>query len=89
MLDARDVQYRNAGWAARQVEEAFGDDLIHTLQVWLNLSKGLKHTQTTYQNVYVEDAPVVNFEGVSIRVYSGHVAGVMRPMNSLVPIFGI
>lgn len=86
ILDAGDVQYMNAGWAARHAEEAFDDDLIHTLQLWLNLPKNLKHTETSYQNIYVEDAPVVNFEGGSIRVYSGDVAGVTGPMNSLVPI---
>lgn len=86
VLDAGDVQYMNAGWAARHAEEAYDDDLIHTLQLWLNLPKSLKHTETTYQNIYVEDAPVVNFEGGSIRVYSGAIAGVKGPMNSLVPI---
>ncbi|MBD8038395.1 pirin family protein [Solibacillus sp. A46] len=86
ILDAGDVQYMNAGWAARHAEEAYDDDLIHTLQLWLNLPKSLKHTETTYQNIYVEDAPVVNFEGGSIRVYSGEIAGVTGPMKSLVPI---
>ena len=86
VLDAGDVQYMNAGWAARHAEEAYDDDLIHTLQLWLNLPKSLKHTETTYQNIYVEDAPVINFEGGSIRVYSGEIAGVTGPMNSLVPI---
>lgn len=86
ILDAGDVQYMNAGWAARHAEEAFDDDLIHTLQLWLNLPKSLKHTETTYQNIYVEDAPVVNVEGGTVRVYSGNIAGVTGPMNSLVPI---
>ncbi len=86
ILDAGDAQYMNAGWAARHAEEAFDDDLIHTLQLWLNLPKSLKHTETSYQNIYVEDAPVVNVEGGYIRVYSGDIAGVTGPMNSLVPI---
>lgn len=86
ILNAGDVQYMNAGWAARHAEEAYDDDLIHTLQVWLNLPKSLKQTETSYQNVYVEDAPVVNIEGGSIRVYSGDIAGVTGPMKSLVPI---
>lgn len=86
IMDAGDVQYMNAGWAARHAEQAYDDDLIHTLQVWLNLPKSLKHTATSYQNVRVEDAPVVKFQGGSIRVYSGNVAGVKGPMESLVPI---
>ncbi|WP_214742290.1 MULTISPECIES: pirin-like C-terminal cupin domain-containing protein [unclassified Exiguobacterium] len=86
ILDAGDVQYMNAGWAARHAEEAVDDDLIHTLQLWLNLPKSLKTTTTSYQNVYVEDAPVVPFDGGQLRVYSGEIAGVKGPMESLVPI---
>ncbi|GAF65202.1 pirin [Bacillus sp. TS-2] len=86
ILDAGDVQYMNAGWAARHAEEAYDDDLIHTLQVWLNLPKSLKKTETSYQNIRVEDAPVVNVGGGSVRVYSGNIAGVTGPMKSLVPI---
>ncbi|MFJ8265663.1 pirin family protein [Peribacillus asahii] len=86
LLDAGDVQYMNAGWAARHAEEAFDDDLIHTLQVWLNLPKSLKQTETSYQNIRVEDAPGVNVDGGTVRVYSGDIAGVTGPMKSLVPI---
>lgn len=86
ILDAGDVQYMNAGWAARHAEEAVDEDVIHTLQLWLNLPKSLKTTKTSYQNVRLEDAPIVEIEGGSLRVYSGIVAGVQGPMNSLVPI---
>ncbi|WP_214695001.1 pirin-like C-terminal cupin domain-containing protein [Exiguobacterium sp. s160] len=86
ILDAGDVQYMNAGWAARHAEEAVDDDLIHTLQLWLNLPKSLKTTTTSYQNVYVEDAPVVLIDGGQLRVYSGEIAGMKGPMESLVPI---
>ncbi|MEI3604398.1 pirin-like C-terminal cupin domain-containing protein [Pseudogracilibacillus sp. SE30717A] len=86
ILDAGDVQYMNAGSGARHAEEAVDDDLIHTLQLWLNLPKKLKQTKTSYQNIYLEDAPVVNFEGGYVRVYSGNLAGVNGPLNSLVPI---
>ncbi|MBS4197355.1 pirin family protein [Lederbergia citri] len=86
ILEAGDVQYMNAGWAARHAEEAVDDDLIHTLQLWLNLPKHLKNTKTSYQNIYVEDVPVIPFDNGSLKVYSGKIAGVTGPMNSLVPI---
>ena len=86
ILEAGDVQYMNAGWAARHAEEAVDDDLIHTLQLWLNLPKALKDTKTTYQDIYVEDVPLVHFEGGAVKVYSGDIAGVKGPMKSLVPI---
>ncbi|MFZ0077410.1 MAG: pirin-like C-terminal cupin domain-containing protein, partial [Exiguobacterium undae] len=70
----------------RHAEEAVDDDLIHTLQLWLNLPKRLKETTTSYQNVLLEDAPVVPFDGGQVRVYSGDIAGVTGPLDSLVPI---
>ncbi|WP_110928714.1 pirin family protein [Bacillus massiliglaciei] len=86
ILEPGDVQYMNAGWAARHAEEGVGDDIAHTLQLWLNLPKHLKHTETTYQNIYSEEAPTVNFEGGSIKVFSGDIAGVQGPLQSIVPI---
>lgn len=86
ILEPGDVQYMNAGWAARHAEEGVEDDIAHTLQLWLNLPKHLKKSETTYQNVYSEDAPVVEFAGGNIKVFSGELAGVKGPLNSLVPI---
>lgn len=86
ILEPGDVQYMNAGWAARHAEESVEDDIAHTLQLWLNLPKALKNTKTSYQNVYSEDAPVVTFDGGQIKVFSGDIAGVKGPLNSVVPI---
>ncbi|MDQ0232060.1 pirin family protein [Metabacillus malikii] len=86
ILEPGDVQYMNAGWAARHAEEAVENDIAHTLQLWLNLPKSQKNTETTYQNIYQEDAPVVRFDGGFVRVFSGEVAGVKGPMDSVVPI---
>ncbi|MEW9110124.1 MAG: pirin-like C-terminal cupin domain-containing protein [Cytobacillus gottheilii] len=86
ILEPGDVQYMNAGWAARHAEEAVGEDIAHTLQLWLNLPKDLKNTPTTYQNIYREDAPTASFEGCYVKVFSGNIAGVQGPLNSVVPI---
>lgn len=86
ILDAGDVQYMNAGWAARHAEEAVDDDLIHTLQLWLNLPKELKNTKTTYQDIRLEDVPHVHFDGGVVKVYSGDIEGVKGPLDSMVPI---
>lgn len=86
ILDGGDVQYMNAGWAARHAEEAYQDDLIHTLQLWLNLPKELKKTPTSYQNIRLEDTPAVQITNGTVRVYAGDIAGVTGPLKSLVPI---
>lgn len=85
ILEAGDVQYMNAGWAARHAEEAVDDDLIHTLQLWVNLPKALKKSPLSYQDIFVENVPVVSFEGGSLRVYAGNLAGVQGPLQALVP----
>ncbi|WP_100374295.1 pirin family protein [Bacillus sp. FJAT-45037] len=86
VLHAGDVQYMNAGSGARHAEEAVDNDLIHTLQLWLNLPRDLKQSDPFYQNVLVEDAPKVEIEGGYIRIYSGTTEQTTGPMNSRVPI---
>ncbi|MFD1020938.1 pirin family protein [Thalassobacillus hwangdonensis] len=86
ILEPGDVQYMNAGGGARHAEDGVEDDIAHTLQLWLNLPKEKKFTGTRYQNLYGEDAPVVRFDGGQAKVFSGNVAGVKGPMDSIVPI---
>ncbi|MCA0969024.1 pirin family protein [Halobacillus litoralis] len=85
ILEPGDVQYMNAGWAARHAEDGVENDVAHTLQLWLNLPKDHRDTETMYQNVYQEDAPVARFDGGQIKVFSGNVAGMEGPMKSIVP----
>ncbi|WP_413375985.1 pirin family protein [Alkalihalobacillus sp. 1P02AB] len=87
ILEAGDVQYMNAGWAARHAEEGVKDDIAHTLQLWLNLPKKLRKTETSYQNIYAEDAPVIEIEGGFVKVFSGQFHDrVKGPLDSVVPI---
>lgn len=86
ILEPGDVQYMNAGWAARHAEDGVEDDVAHTLQLWLNLPKDKKNSETIYQNVYGEEAPVVPFDGGAVKVFSGNVSGVEGPLDSIVPI---
>lgn len=85
ILEPGDVQYMNAGWAARHAEDGVENDVAHTLQLWLNLPKDKRETETMYQNVYNEEAPVVSLSGGQIKVFSGEIAGVEGPMKSIVP----
>jgi len=85
VIEAGDVQYMNAGKGARHAEEPVGDDITHSLQLWLNLPRKLKKTDTCYQNIYFEDAPIVSFNGGFVRIYSGEIVGVKGPLDPLVP----
>lgn len=86
ILEAGDVQYMNAGKGARHGEEAVDQDIAHTLQLWLNLPDKLRTTDASYQDVYLEDVPVKEFEGGHLRVYGGNLHGLEGPLQSLVPI---
>ncbi|MCM3762688.1 pirin family protein [Alkalihalobacillus oceani] len=86
ILQPGDVQYMNAGWAARHAEEGVDDDIAHTLQLWLNLPKSKRKTETSYQNIYAEDAPVISVNGGSVKVFSGAFGDVKGPLQSVVPI---
>ncbi|MDT8862609.1 pirin family protein [Alkalihalobacillus sp. MEB130] len=86
ILEPGDVQYMNAGWAARHAEEGIEDDIAHTLQLWLNLPKSLRKTETSYQNIYAEQAPVLKIDGGTVKVFSGEFGDIKGPLDSIVPI---
>ncbi|PKR77113.1 pirin family protein [Halalkalibacillus sediminis] len=88
VLEANDMQYMNAGKGARHAEEPVEDDIVHSLQLWLNLPKEQKKSDPYYQNVYAEDAEVKRFDGGMMRVYAGSFDEKSGPLNSLVP-FGL
>ncbi|UOQ42909.1 pirin family protein [Halobacillus salinarum] len=86
ILEPGDMQYMNAGWAARHAEDGVEDDIAHTLQLWVNLPQNKRNTDTIYQNVYAEQAPVVEINGGRVKVFAGSLAGVKGPLNSIVPL---
>ena len=85
VLESGDVQYMNAGSGARHAEEAVENDIVHSLQLWLNLPKELKSTNTSYQNIYYNEAPSVSFKGGQMKLYAGEAGGVKGPLEPLVP----
>jgi quercetin 2,3-dioxygenase len=86
ILEPGDLQYMNAGWTARHAEEGVDDDIAHTLQLLINLPKQLKNSVTSYQNVYSEQAPKINVEGGTVKVFAGEVNSVEGPLKTLVPV---
>ncbi|PSL48585.1 hypothetical protein B0H94_104186 [Salsuginibacillus halophilus] len=87
ILEPGDVQYMKAGWTARHAEEGVQNDIAHTLQLWVNLPAEKKQeAETTYQNIYTEDAPTIDIEGGTVKVFAGDVAGHTGPMKAAVPI---
>ncbi|MEK4030402.1 pirin-like C-terminal cupin domain-containing protein [Pseudobacillus sp. FSL P4-0506] len=79
ILGPGDVQYMNAGAGARHAEEAVDDDIVHSLQLWLNLPAKLKNSTPFYQDIYAEDVPVKKVGSAMVRVFAGD-GGPMKPL---------
>ncbi len=81
ILSAGDIQYMNAGSGARHAEEPVDDDIVHSLQLWLNLPAALKNSEPFYQDIHAEKVPVKQIGSATVRVFSGE----NGPMKPLVP----
>ena len=74
-----------------------GSGIIHTetidkktkmrlLQLWLNLPKKSRQATPRVQDIPLEHVPLVADNGVSIRLYSGSLAGLVSPVQNYVPM---
>ncbi|OLN21959.1 hypothetical protein BTO30_12215 [Domibacillus antri] len=79
ILGAGDVQYMNAGSGARHAEEPVEGDIVHSLQLWLNLPASQKNSDPFYQDIYAEDVPVQKIGTAHVRIFAGD-GGPMKPL---------
>lgn len=61
------------------------DGLAWGYQLWLNLPAKLKMTEPKYQDITAEDLPVVNQDGVRVKVLAGDYQGTKSPAQSFIP----
>jgi quercetin 2,3-dioxygenase len=87
-LQPGDVQWMTAGRGIIHRELAFKNEYAHTLQLWVNLPKKLKMTQTSYQDLRASARPSLTTKGTVIDVISGKVAGATGPAANQHPIQG-
>ncbi|HVG52634.1 MAG TPA: pirin family protein [Xanthobacteraceae bacterium] len=86
VLRAGDVQWMTAGRGVEHSEMPHGNEMAHTLQLWLNLPAKQKMTAARYVNQAAEDVPVRNEDGIEVRVYAGRSNGVEHPYGSDWPL---
>lgn len=86
LLQVGDLHTLRAGWTTRQTLRAQGEELLHSLHLWLNLPLAHKHTTTLSQSFSSEMVPQTSFSGGAIKVYAGDLAGVHGPLETLTPI---
>jgi hypothetical protein len=74
-----------------------GSGIVHTetivqptkmrlLQLWLNLPKKERHASPRLQRLLSEQVPQTSVDGVTIKVYSGSLAGVTSPIYNYTPV---
>ena len=70
-LGAGGAQWMTAGRGVIHKETPPEGQLVHTLQLWVNLPSAQKMTEPRYQNLQPEDLPERVEEGARVRVFSG------------------
>ncbi|MFV8830452.1 pirin family protein [Alkalihalobacterium sp. APHAB7] len=71
LLKAGDVQWMTAGQGISHVEDPVEGSTVHSLQLWVNLSKVNKSASPRYQDLYKRNMPEIKEEGAVIRLFSG------------------
>ena len=91
LITPGDVQWMTAG--AGIVHSEMPSERImnsggraHGFQLWVNLPQKAKWNRPRYQDLLAEDMPVVEFEGGSAVVISGHTHGVDGVADTYLPI---
>lgn len=86
ILRAGDVQWMTAGRGVLHSEMPFGADLVHTLQLWLNLPAAAKMVPARYVDQRLAKVPLLATPGTRRRVYAGTFEGADQPHGSDWPL---
>lgn len=85
-LGPGDVQWMTAGRGVIHKEDPAPGELVHSLQLWVNLPRSHKMTQPRYQNLRSRDMAVRRENGAQIRVFSGTSGNVQAETHNHVPV---
>jgi redox-sensitive bicupin YhaK (pirin superfamily) len=85
-LVAGDAQWMTAGRGVIHNEDPAEGEVVHSLQLWVNLPAADKMTAPRYQNLRSADMPVREEAGAVIRVFSGSSGSVHSSTQNVVPV---
>lgn len=85
-LEAGDAQWMTAGRGVIHKETPPEGQLVHSLQLWVNLKSSDKMTQPRYQDLRGKNLPLREEDGVKIRVFSGSSGEVSATTRNHVPV---
>ncbi|WP_216831823.1 pirin family protein [Alkalihalobacterium elongatum] len=72
LLKGGDVQWMTAGQGISHIEDPIEGSTVHSLQLWVNLSKSNKSASPRYQDLYRRNMPEIIEDGATIRLFSGN-----------------
>ena len=85
-LTAGSIQWMTAGRGLIHSEmPEQTDGLAWGYQLWLNLPAKLKMTEPKYQDIAAEKLPVVEKDGIRVKVLAGEYGGAKSPGQSFIP----
>lgn len=85
VIGAGDVQWMTSGSGIMHEEMPRRGEsgLINGFQLWVNLPAALKMSQPRYQEVTASSIPVIEAEGVRVRLVAGEYAGQRGPVSEI------
>lgn len=86
VLQGGDAQWMTAGRGVIHKEDPAAGEIVHSLQLWVNLPSEHKMTEPRYQNLRSQDMPVREEPGARMIVFSGSSAGVKSATKNYVPV---
>jgi redox-sensitive bicupin YhaK (pirin superfamily) len=85
-LNSGDFQLMTAGSGVVHTEVIDKPGHMRILQLWANLPKEHRQAMPRLQDLPLAHVPVVNENGMHIKLYSGSLAGVTSPVQNYVPL---
>ena len=85
LIGPGDVQWMSSGRGIMHEEmpRRSPDGNVYGFQLWVNLPAARKMDQPRYQEVSADTIPMVELDGVTVRIVAGEVAGVSGPVTDI------
>lgn len=85
-MQAGDMQMMTAGSGIVHTETIDKPSKVRILQLWLNLPKADKWVAPRVQDISLDKVPATTIGGMSVKLYSGTLAGLTSPVQNYTPM---
>lgn len=85
-MQAGDMQMMTAGSGIVHTETIDKPAKVRILQLWLNLPKADKWVAPRVQDISIDKVPAITIDGMSVKLYSGTLAGLTSPVQNYTPM---